>query len=134
MRGLWVGLALLIASPVMAEPIAYDKAIHALIGEAGGQEEAELQAHACALKNRGTLRGVYGLKADIRNRGVSARKRAVIAWNRALNGLDTVNGATHWLSDYDLAHSREALIAWRHRAVYSVRVGETTFYRLKKGD
>lgn len=131
-KGIVLGLLMVLsASSAFAEPVDYDRAIHALIGEAGGQGEDELQAHACALRNRGSLRGVYGVHADIRNRGQKARHRAVIAWNRACGGLDTVNGATHWLSDYDLAHSRPALIAWRHKAVYRVKVGSTWFYRLK---
>lgn len=102
--------------------------IKALAGEAGGQSEAELIAHAHAIANRGHLKGVYGLRAKV---SATALKRAKLAYAKSRLVPDTVNGADHWLSDYDLRHSMASLIAWRHKAVYRVKVGSTTFYRLK---
>ncbi len=102
--------------------------IKALAGEAGGQGEAELLAHAHAIRNRGDLKGVYGLRA---HPDALALKRARNAWNEAKTRPSSVSLCDHWLSDYDLKHSRPSLIAWRHKAVYSVKVGSTTFYRLK---
>src|SRR3990167_5403228 len=103
--------------------------IKALAGEAGGQSDAELLAHCHAIRNRitkyGDLRGVYGLRAPV---SVKSINRARIAWNRAKTMPSSVGLCDHWLSMYDLKHSRPALIAWRHKAVYSVKVGMTTFY------
>ncbi len=103
-------------------------AIKALAGEAGGQSSLELLAHAFALRNRDSLEGVYGLRA---NTSKLATYRARIAWNRAKSGLDITHGSTHWLSDYDLAHSRPALIAWRKKALSQIKIGDTTFYRMR---
>lgn len=106
--------------------------IHALAGEAGGQGEAEIIAHAHAIGHRiarfGDMRGIYGLGAKVTP---NALKRAKKAYLKSKHIPDTVNHCDHWLSDYDLKHSRESLIAWRHKAVYSVKVGNTTFYKLK---
>jgi len=103
-------------------------AARALAGEAGGQGMAELVAHAHALRNRGHLGGVYGIR---RATGREEQARALVAWRRAHAEPSTVGKADHWLSDFDLKHSRPALIAWRHRAIYKIKVGETTFYQLK---
>lgn len=102
--------------------------IKALAGEAGGQSEAELIAHAHAIRNRGHLGGVYGFKAKVTP---TALKMAKKAYAKSRLMADTVRGCDHWLSVYDLKHSRESLIAWRHKAVYKVLVGETWFYKLK---
>lgn len=115
-----------------AEPATEANIIHALAGEAGGQGEAELIAHAHAIRNRtalyGDMRGIYGLRAKV---SPQAYKRAERAYKASLLTPDTVNGADHWLSEYDLKHSRPSLIAWRHKAVYSVKVGQTTFYKMR---
>lgn len=101
--------------------------IKALAGEAGGQSMDELVAHAHAIRNRGSLEGVYGFKAKVTP---TALKRAKKAYAMSRLTPDSVNGADHWLSDYDLSHSRPSLIAWRHKAVYKVKIGSTTFYKM----
>lgn len=102
--------------------------IKAVAGEAGGQGIDEIIAHCQAIANRGSLEGVYGYRAKV---SVASLKRANAGLLASKSSPDLVNGADHWLSDYDLEHSRESLIAWRHKAVYSVKVGSTRFYRLK---
>lgn len=115
-----------------AEPATESNIIHALAGEAGGQGEAELIAHAHAIRNRtafyGDMRGIYGLRAKVSPKALERAKNAYIK-SRLIP--DTVNSCTHWLSEYDLKHSRESLIAWRKKAVYSVKVGQTTFYKMR---
>lgn len=118
------GCSVAIAGPEYTEA----NIVCALAGEAGGQGDAELLAHAFAIRNRGHLKGVYGLRA---HPDAFAIKRARIAWNKAKTMPSSVGLCDHWLSDYDLKHSRPALIAWRHSAVYSVKVGSTRFYKLK---
>lgn len=115
-----------------AEPATEANIIHALAGEAGGQGETELIAHAHAIRNRtalyGDMRGIYGLRAKV---SPTTLKRAKNAYIKSRLIPDTVNGCQFWLSEYDLKHSRPSLIAWRKKAVYSVKVGQTVFYRLK---
>lgn len=43
--------------------LSEEKAIRAIIGEAAGEEYQGMLALACGLRNRGTLKGVYGLNA-----------------------------------------------------------------------
>ena len=109
-----------------------DMAIKSLAGEAGGQSMPEIIAHAHAIRNRvaknGSFNGIYGLRAKVTPEALKRAKKGYLA---SLNTPSTVGLCDHWLSDYDLKHSRPALIAWRYKAVYSVKVGETTFYRLK---
>lgn len=137
----WLGMALLVGVLAVvcsfvgcdvahASEFTSDNCIKALMGEAIGQSEAELFAHAHALRNRGTLVGVYGLNNWQKHNTPENWQRASRAWYTSEIERDTTNGCTHWLSDYDLIHSRPKLIAWRFKAVYSVKIGQTTFYRL----
>ena len=136
-------LVLAVFSPAIAlsktEAITHrmdpQKASRALAGEAGGQSDVELIAHAYALRNRGTLRGVYGLNAPhLAREPKSTFLRAESAWRAALaGGKDPVDGRTEWRSDYDLK-----LMARRGETPRSaglcdpIKIGSTTFYRLKK--
>lgn len=78
------------------------QAILAVIGEAEGESQHGKEAVACAIHNRGTLQGVYGLHAPrVKNHLYSSKtydnaKRAVeIAEDQEYcNGL--VNGAQYW--------------------------------------
>lgn len=126
-----LAILLLVSRPCFAEP-AFTEAniVKALAGEAGGQGEAELIAHSHAIHNRGSLTGVYGFRAKVSPESLKRAKKAYLA-SRLIP--DSVNGADHWLSVYDLKHSRESLIAWRHKAVCKVLVGETWFYKLGEG-
>lgn len=71
-------------------------AVRAIIGEAGGQGRRGMLYIACALRNRGTLNGVYGFKAkhvDKEPEWVWELARAV--WKQS-EYEDISNGATHW--------------------------------------
>jgi spore germination cell wall hydrolase CwlJ-like protein len=72
------------------------QAIRAIIGEAGNQGEKGMLAVACAIRNRGTLKGVYGVKAkhvDKQPQWVWAMAKKV--WAESATN-DITNGATHW--------------------------------------
>lgn len=63
----WLGILtilglylILFCGCVCAEPIPMNKAVNAIIGEAEGESAGGKLAIACALRNRGTLKGVYG--------------------------------------------------------------------------
>lgn len=135
---------------ICAEPLPpEDRAIRAILGEARGEGYEAMYAHACAIRNRGTLSGVYGLRVVrwvdgvlVVDRGpdrpveeIPARllQQATRAWydsGNAPDELDPTHGATHWLSDYDMKHCT----AWRHwigAFRKTARIGSTTFYKKK---
>lgn len=108
---------------------AEQDAIKAILGEAG-QSDQERLAIAFAIVNRGHLKGVYGrLEAP----SAVQWQKGARAWHTALNGLenDPTHGADHWLSDYDLAHARKALTAFRFKMVETAYIGTTHFYKEK---
>lgn len=120
--GLWQGIG-------MAGEIPEDKAIKAILGEAGPSDEERL-AIAFALRNRGTLKGVYGHQEAPT---ASDYQKAGKAWHTALNGLknDPTHGADHWLSDWDLKNAKPRLTAFRFKMTETAYIGTTHFYRKK---
>lgn len=107
-------------------------AVRALVVEAGGQQDEELCAHANALRNRGTLRGVYGLHAKhLSTEPQWVFDRARRAWDRAKTGPDVVGGRTEWRSDYDLKLMARRGETPKSCGLYDgLRVGNTIFYRI----
>lgn len=72
--------------------------IECIIGEAEGEGYDGMLAVAEAIRNRGTLRGVYGCKAKrVVNKMYSTAiyKTANKAWHDSAH-TNTVAGATHW--------------------------------------
>lgn len=95
-------LVLLVAGCAMAatsaEGIKDKDAILAIIGEAENQGGIGMLAVACAIRNRGTLEGVYGIKAKrmINHQySIATYKLAASAWLSSQT-YDITNGATHW--------------------------------------
>lgn len=73
-------------------------AIRAIVGEAANQGLDGMTAVAEAIRNRGSLSGVYGVKAPHADREPSwVWAQAEKAW-KASAGSDLVHGATHWES------------------------------------
>lgn len=71
-------------------------AIRAIMGEASNQGRRGMLYVACAIRNRGHLGGVYGLKAKhIDNEPRWVWQMAAEEWERSKN-KDITNGATHW--------------------------------------
>jgi hypothetical protein len=74
------------------------KEVYCAVGEAEGEGYAGLLAVSEAIRNRGTLRGVYGCKAPrVINRKYSDKvlRDALRAWKESAH-TNTVRGATHW--------------------------------------
>ncbi len=81
-----------------AESISTYRAVNAIIGEAENQGYEGMLAVACAIRNRGTLKGVYGEKAPrVVHHKYSKHTLdlAIKAWAEATIH-DITNGATHW--------------------------------------
>ena len=108
------------------------KAVYAVLGEAG-QSYQERLVIAYALRNRGTLKGVYGYKRALgRSWTGSDWQNASRAVFEAKNGTpsdDLTHGATHWLSDYDLKHCKPRLTAFRFKMVETAYISNTHFYK-----
>lgn len=88
-----------LASFVHASSIPDDKAILAIIGEAESQGFDGMLAVASAIRNRGTLQGVYGLNAprvkkSLYTKGTYLQARK--AWLQSASGRDVVMGANSW--------------------------------------
>lgn len=81
---------------LFASPFSERDAVRAIVGEAANQGERGMLALAGAIRNRGTLKGVYGLKNP------SADKQPAWVWRQAERAWamsatnDLSLGATHW--------------------------------------
>lgn len=87
-----------LAKPAHAQDIDDGDAIKAIIGEAENQGYKGMLAVACAIRNRGTLKGVYGIRAPrVKNYLYSraTHRMAFLAWHES-EKHDITNGATHW--------------------------------------
>lgn len=132
-----IGVGLTDAKPkktrVNEKSIAFteENIIRGILGEARGEGYVAMYAHACAIRNRQNLKGVFGATAQMEPISADLWHSAARAWHTSEYEKDIVRGATHWLSDYDKRHTR----SWRvwisdYQAV--ARVGTTTFYKRKK--
>lgn len=75
-----------------------DQAIRAIVGEASNQSNETMGCVAHAIRNRGNLRGVYGLTAShVKTEPQNVWYRAAVAWE--LSGkekFDPTHGAQNW--------------------------------------
>jgi len=103
-----------------------ERIVRAAIGEAASEGEAGMLAVICAIKNRGTLDGVYGINAKhIDSEPQWVWRMARRAFYKSL-WQDVTKGATHWEStDFDVPY-------WAKDMVQTVQIGKHKFY--KKGD
>lgn len=108
-------------------------AIKAVIGEAEGESYEGKLAVACAIRNRGTLKGVYGKNAPRVRRHMYSRitaGTAGLAWEASTNMdlcASLIDGAQYWASlklDQD----------WKNKMVkqgyhHTATIGGHTFFR-----
>ena len=93
-------LIILLSGPCDMKPafaqIDPNQAIKAIVGEAENQGFLGMQAVAEAIRNRGTLDGVYGLKSSrLKKAPKWVFMQAEKAWE-ASESSNLVKGATHW--------------------------------------
>ena len=97
--------------------------IQAIVGEAAGQSYREKLAIAGALRNRGTLAGVYGFRAQhVNHEAPRVWRDAAAAW-QASKTVDLSAGATFWEGD------RFKKPKWAVSMKETAHVGSTVFYR-----
>jgi len=75
--------------------VPQDKAVRAIIGEASNQGYDGMLAVACGIRNRDTLKGVYGLKAKhVDNEPQWVWDLATKAWLESKD--NRIHSGTHW--------------------------------------
>ena len=88
--------AILFLLPLSVSAIDDNLAVRAIVGESSDQGARGMLAVACAIRNRGTLAGVMGLKAHhIKTEPRWVWQRARQAWADSLKG-DITGGAVSW--------------------------------------
>ena len=98
-------------------------AIRAIVGEASNQGERGMLAIACAIRNRGTLHGVYGVKAKhVDKEPQWVWDRACKSWEKSKN-VDIVNGADHW------ENLKFGVPSWALKMEVVCKIGDHTFYK-----
>lgn len=111
--------------PAQAAEINEALAVRAIIGEASNQGFDGMTAVAEAIRNRGTLRGVYGVRAkhvDLEPQWVWSRARE--AWERS-KSTNFVKGADMWENEKVFGKPN-----WDFsKLVFTATVGDHNFYR-----
>lgn len=129
-----LGMAVLVAlslilSTIEAKAYTDEQAIKAVLGEARGEyvngdNYPSMYAVACAIRNRGTLKGVYGATASMEEIGPELYQQASRAWFNSEDGGDPTLGATHWHNV-----EREGENYWTKKLTRTYKVGSHTFFR-----
>ena len=108
---------------VEAEEVKDNKAIRAIIGEASGEGYTGMVAVACAIRNRGTLKGVYGQYAKhVDKEPQWVWGLAKKAWKESKNA-DIVNGGDHWES------TNFPVPSWAKEMTVTKSIGKHIFYK-----
>lgn len=83
-------------APLQAANFTDEQAVRAIIGEGANQGADGMLALGGAIRNRGHLRGVYGLKAGhVDKQPIWVWQRARTAWAMSATN-DITRGADHW--------------------------------------
>lgn len=115
-------MTLLLVSPICYAK-EYPQEVRAIIGEASAEGYEGMLAVACAIRNRGTLKGVYGLKAKHVDRQPQwVWRMASKAWEES-GTRDITQGATHWHNV-----EREGHNYWTRKLRQTVKIGSHTFF------
>lgn len=128
---MWLVLAALLSLlfiPCAHAAIDDQKAVLSIIGEAENQGPKGMLAVACAIRNRGTLKGVFGLNAPRVKRSLynaATLKAARNAWNMS-KIKDITGGADHW--ENVTAFGRPY---WAASMTKTITIGSHNFYRSK---
>jgi len=122
------GVILIIAScqdTAHASEIATETAIRCILGEASNQKFKGMLAVAGALRNRGTIKGVFGCSATHIDKEPShSWALAHKAWAQSAY-LDLTKGATHW----EALHFPTPY--WAPYMDKTVLIGDHQFYKEK---
>lgn len=116
-----IGLILVIilgVYPAYSQSIPSVLAVRGIVGEAGNQGYIGMLAVACAIRNRGTLEGVYGVN------GKQVNKEPKWVWNLASKAWkdserrDITNGAQYWenVNRFGIPYwARKMIVVFKYR-------------------
>lgn len=112
-----------------AESYTDEQAVKAIIGEAENQGSQGMLAVACAIRNRGTLQGVYGFKAPrvIKKLFSNQTKiQAIKAWDKSQypNECSFIDGGNHWENINAFGKPK-----WAYSMKETYRYKDHVFYR-----
>lgn len=128
-----IGIVCLFSGCVMGQEIPDQKAIKAIIGEAENQGFEGLLAIAHAIRNRGNLKGVYGIHAPrVRHHLYSPEilREATQAWQQSAIDYDITHGSTGWGSIHDI--QKFEMCRWWEHCVITVKIKDHIFYKEQK--
>ncbi len=101
-----------------------DNNVRAIIGEASGEGYQGMLAVACAIRNRGSLAGVYGLRSShVDKQPEAVWVTAQQAWEDSKD-VDVTYGATHWENIKAFGEPY-----WAKTMTITTKVGNHVFYR-----
>jgi hypothetical protein len=103
--------------------------IKALVGEVEGESYLTKLATAECLRNRGTLKGVYGINSKrIAKASKKVWEDCEMAWNQS-SRANLVKGATVWGNSSDVKIFKKS--KWFKSYVQTAKVGNHFFFKLK---
>ena len=129
--GLALFLVVIVPGCARADEIPESRAINAVLGEAEGEGFTGMLAVSCAIRNRGTLRGVYGERAPrVLAKAYSdvIYDQAEAAWRFSRDAQrceDLIHGADHWEGTSFKAP------AWARGMIVTAVIGNQRFYKIK---
>jgi hypothetical protein len=112
------------ASPTLDFRLQTSDCVRAIVGESANQGRDGMLAVAGAIRNRGTLKGVYGLKSKVSSQQPEwVWQRARLAWAMSATN-DISRGATHWENIKAFGEPR-----WAKSLTVTTNIGAHTFYK-----
>lgn len=104
-------------------------AVRAILGEASGEGYRGMLAVACAIRNRKTLKGVYGVHAKhVDQQSKKVWQQAKQAWKESQHN-DITKGASGWGNKEDLKKFKKE--KWWKNATVTTQIGNHYFYKTK---
>lgn len=123
-KALGLACLILLAGRLNAAPISDTQAVRAIVGEAANQGRVGMLAVAGAIRNRGTLKGVYGVKnPSVDKQPAWVFERARTAWASSATN-DITHGATHWENFAAFGKPR-----WAGAMTVTTNIGAHTFMK-----
>ena len=102
--------------------------IRAIVGEYAESDYQGMKLFAHALRNRKTLKGVYGFNADhVKKEKKDVWVNATLAWYDSLNEFDPLDGASEWRSANDIYNH-----GWPKGMSFITRYHTTYFFKPTK--
>jgi hypothetical protein len=124
-----LGLFLICSNAFASVPFTQANCIKALVGEVEGETFQTKLATAECLRNRGTLKGVYGINSKrLSKASRKAWAECELAWAKS-KASNLVDGATVWGNASDVKIFRKT--KWFKSYVQTAHVGNHFFFKLK---